>query len=217
MDSLHRSASESFDLGDYFAWEALLAVLADPRGRLVLHGLLPTTPTDPRVIAVAEGLDADWSTFPADNLSEADVEGAVRRLRAELTVEEFRQLQVAGRILQPDTSDAEPTAWAWVLVLRKWQGIPVPPSEALALVRRCARLLEFDRDRSGFDDPPQWQSYIEFAQGHLVAAEVRAFLLALLDDQRGSVLEAARQVIKPYRIPLSLIEVPTFVGGDQIH
>lgn len=209
--------SESFDLGDYFAWEALFAVLADPQGRLVLGSLLPAIPTDPRVTAVAEGLDADWSTFPADNLTEADVEGAVTRLRTELTVEEFRQLQFAGRILQPDTSDAEPTAWAWELVLRKWQGSPGAPSEALALVRRCAKLLEFDRDRSGIGEPPRWHSYIQFAQGHLVAAEVRAFLVALPDDQRGTVLEAARQVIKPYGMPPSMIVVPTFVEDDLVH
>jgi hypothetical protein len=217
MDTQQPSASELFDLGDLFAWEALFAVLADPRGRLVLHGLLPTTPTDARVIAVVEGLDADWSTFPAGNLSETDVEGAVTRLRAQLSVEEFRQLQFAGRILQPDISGGGSTAWAWPLVLRKWQSSPGAPSEALPILRRCATLLEFDRDHSLIVDPPQWQSYIEFAQGHLVGAEVRTFLVALPDDERDIVLEAARQVIRPYGMPLSMIAVPTFVQGDVVH
>jgi hypothetical protein len=209
--------SEAFDLEDLFAWEALFAVLADPRGRLVLHGFVPATPTDARVSAVVEGLDADWTTFPAENLSETDVAGAVTRLRAELTVEEFRQLQFAGRILQPDISGGGSTAWTWALVLRTWQGSPGAPPEALPLLRRCATLLEFDRDHSLIADPPQWQRFIGFAQGHLVAAEVRAFLLALPDDQRGTVLEAARQVIQPYGMPLSMIAVPTFVPGDVVH
>jgi hypothetical protein len=198
---------------DYFAWEALFAVLSVPTGRSAIEQLLPAVPLEPRVVAIAESIEADWSAFPANNLRPEDLWAAVARLGSAVTAEELRELAHAARLLQPDPSGRAPIAWAWMRVLRGWEKHPGASTLSDSMVARCSKLLEFRPDSIGAGDPPEWQGLVEFAQGRLVSGEVRDFLLALSDEERGYLIETAKRAAEQLGTPGDLIEVPTFVGS----
>jgi hypothetical protein len=193
---------------DYFAWEAVFAVLAVPDARNAVRALLPTLPLGPKVTSIAESLGAEWRSYPDPHLLASDLEAAVDRLRASVTTKEFAALANAGRILEPDMSGrSATTAWAWTRVLRRWVA-DQPGSLEANLVARCSRILDVRLTEEGNADP-DWHGLVRFAQGRLIAMEVRNHLVSLSDSDRLQVLEAASTTAEELGMPRSVIEVPT--------
>jgi hypothetical protein len=195
---------------DYFAWEALFAVLSVEEARSAAQIMLPGLLLETDVISVAESIHADWRTFPARNLGSEVIENAVGELRALLSGADFRGLARVGHLLQPDPSENATIAWAWIRVLRRWQADPRTPDHLARLVARCSETLSFRPDRITATDPPEWQGLLEFAQGRLIAAEVRGFLLSLTPKDQEDAIAAAKRTADELEMPGDLVEIPAF-------